>query len=88
MRVTISIDLFPLNPGVHCLPINGREGEFSMRQLHVREPWADLVYTNDKQVIEDLMARIQILEARVRELEVRTAEKATEAVADREAVPV
>lgn len=56
----------------------------SMRQLHVREPWADLVYTNDKQVFEDLLARIQILEAKVRDLEMRISEKAEE----REAVTV
>lgn len=55
-----------------------------MRQLHVREPWADLVYTNDKQLIEDLIARLQILEARVRDLEMRVSEK----VQDREALPV
>ena len=40
-----------------------------MRQLRIREPWADLAYRSDQQLLEDLAARIQILEARVRELE-------------------
>lgn len=40
-----------------------------MRQLRIREPWADLAYRSDQQMLEDLAARIQILEARVRELE-------------------
>lgn len=46
----------------------GRKGEF-MRQLRIREPWADLAYRSDQQLLEDLASRIQILEARVRELE-------------------
>lgn len=40
-----------------------------MRQLSIREPWADLAYHSDRQLLEDLVARIQVLEARVRELE-------------------
>src|SRR5687767_10156205 len=45
-----------------ALEDSGREarGESSMRQLHIREPWADLAYTSDRQMIEDLVARIQI----------------------------
>lgn len=40
-----------------------------MKQLHIREPWADLARGNDQQVVQDLLVRIQLLEARIRELE-------------------
>ncbi len=40
-----------------------------MRQLHIREPWADLAYRTGEGVIDDLVTRIQMLEARVKELE-------------------
>lgn len=56
-----------------------------MRQLHIKEPWADLAYNNDKQILQDLVSRIQILEARIRELELRISQ--SEEI-EREAVPV
>ncbi|MGI8427217.1 MAG: hypothetical protein ACR2FO_07990 [Actinomycetota bacterium] len=40
-----------------------------MKQLRIREPWADLAYGSGDTVLEDLVTRIQMLEARVRELE-------------------
>lgn len=49
-----------------------------MRQLHIREPWADLAYTSDRQMIEDLVSRIQILEAKIRDLELRVSEQQVE----------
>lgn len=57
-----------------------------MRQLHIREPWADLAYTSDRQIIEDLVSRIQILEAKIRDLELRVAEQGVDHEI-REAVP-
>lgn len=47
----------------------GRKGAVAMKQLHIREPWADLARGNDQQVVQDLLVRIQLLEARIRELE-------------------
>lgn len=55
-----------------------------MRQLHIREPWADLAYNSENQLLEDLATRVQTLEARVRELELKVAETLTE---EREALP-
>lgn len=49
-----------------------------MRQLHIREPWADLAYTSDQQMIEDLVSRIQILESKIQELEMRVAEQSVD----------
>ncbi len=40
-----------------------------MKQLHIREPWADSAYRSGDQVLEDLLSRVQALEARVRQLE-------------------
>jgi len=40
-----------------------------MKQLRIREPWADLAFGSGEGVLEDLVTRIQMLEARVRELE-------------------
>lgn len=40
-----------------------------MKQLHIREPWAGLAYGSEEQVVADLVARIQVLERRLRELE-------------------
>lgn len=67
-----------------------------MRQLHIREPWADLAIRSSDKVLDDLLNRIQILEDRVRELELRQAREASAAapvetkipVRTREAVPV
>ncbi|HVE75412.1 MAG TPA: hypothetical protein VND22_01450 [Actinomycetota bacterium] len=42
-----------------------------MKQLHIREPWADLAHRSDKIIIQDLVARLEILEARIRDLEAR-----------------
>jgi hypothetical protein len=55
-----------------------------MRQLHIREPWADLAYNSDNQLLEDLASRVQMLESRVRELELKLAESRDE---EREALP-
>jgi hypothetical protein len=55
-----------------------------MKQLHIREPWADLAYNSETQLLEDLATRVQTLEARVRELEVKLAEALEE---EREALP-
>lgn len=40
-----------------------------MRQLYIQEPWANLGYESQQQILNDLMVRIQILEGRVRHLE-------------------
>lgn len=40
-----------------------------MRQLHVKEPWAGLAHSSDREMFTDLISRIQILEHRIRELE-------------------
>ncbi|MGH2768024.1 MAG: hypothetical protein ACRDIF_03595 [Actinomycetota bacterium] len=40
-----------------------------MRQLHLYEPWSALGYDSQQEVLHDLVARIQILENRLRELE-------------------
>ncbi len=55
-----------------------------MRQLHIREPWADLAYNSDNQLLEDLATRVQTLEAKVRELEIKLAEAREE---EREPLP-
>jgi outer membrane murein-binding lipoprotein Lpp len=55
-----------------------------MRQLHIREPWADLAYNSENQLLEDLSTRVQTLEAKVRELELKVAETLEE---EREALP-
>ena len=40
-----------------------------MRQVHVQETWAGIAYGSEREVMSELMARIQILENRLRELE-------------------
>lgn len=40
-----------------------------MRQLYIQEPWANLGYESQQQILNDLMVRIQVLESRVRHLE-------------------
>jgi hypothetical protein len=40
-----------------------------MRQLHIREPWAGLAYASEQEMITDLIARVQMLENRIRDLE-------------------
>lgn len=40
-----------------------------MKQLQIREPWAGLAYGSDQQIVADLLARIQVLERRLKELE-------------------
>lgn len=40
-----------------------------MRQLYIQEPWANLGYESQTQLLNDLMIRIQILENRIRQLE-------------------
>lgn len=57
-----------------------------MRQLRIQEPWADLAFAgSEKQKLDDLVARIQMLEARVRELEIQVAERSS---SRREEIPV
>jgi hypothetical protein len=45
-----------------------------MRQLHIREPWADLAYHSDNQLLEELVSRVRMLECRVKDLESKLAE--------------
>lgn len=69
-----------------------------MKQLYIREPWSDLAYRSGENVLDDLLNRIQILEDKVRELEMRETAQAPEAqpapretsipVRTRQAVPV
>lgn len=40
-----------------------------MRQLYIQEPWANLGYESQQQILNDLMIRMQVLEARIRQLE-------------------
>lgn len=40
-----------------------------MRQLYIQEPWANLGYESQAQILNDLMIRIQVLENRIRQLE-------------------
>ena len=47
-----------------------------MRQLRVNQPWADLGFVSEKDKLEDLVSRVQILESRIRELELQIAERA------------
>lgn len=54
-------------------PRHGRLAESGkgslMRQLHVKEPWAGLAYSSDREMFTDLVSRMQVLEHRIRELE-------------------
>lgn len=60
-----------------------------MKQLHVREPWANSALRSGNNVLDDLLNRIQVLETRVRELELREATLAAEvSLARRETRPV
>lgn len=40
-----------------------------MRQVHVQDNWTGVAYGNDREVVSDLVSRIQILENRLRDLE-------------------
>ncbi|HLI55868.1 MAG TPA: hypothetical protein VKY26_02425 [Actinomycetota bacterium] len=40
-----------------------------MRQLYIQEPWANLGYESQQQLVNELMIRMQVLEARLRQLE-------------------
>lgn len=40
-----------------------------MRQLYIQEPWANLGYESQQQILNDLMIRMQVLETRIRQLE-------------------
>jgi hypothetical protein len=55
-----------------------------MRQLYIQEPWANLGYESQAQILNDLMIRIQVLENRLRQLE----ETASDHTADVEPVGV
>lgn len=46
-----------------------------MRQLYIQEPWANLGYESQAQILNDLMIRIQVLEKRIRQLEQRLSER-------------
>lgn len=46
-----------------------------MRQLYIQEPWANLGYESQQQILNDLMVRIQVLESRVRQLEEAEADR-------------
>ncbi|MGH2773038.1 MAG: hypothetical protein ACRDIU_07885 [Actinomycetota bacterium] len=60
-----------------------------MKQLQVREPWAGLAYKGNDPLLEELLHRIQVLEARVRDLESKEFEiPVSEEVSGREAMPV
>lgn len=40
-----------------------------MRQLYIQEPWANLGYESQQQILSDLLVRMQVLEKRIRDLE-------------------
>jgi len=40
-----------------------------MRQVHVQDAWAGVAYANDREIVGELVSRIQMLENRLRELE-------------------
>ena len=46
-----------------------------MRQLYIQEPWANLGYESQAQILNDLMIRIQVLEKRIRQLEEQVSER-------------
>lgn len=59
-----------------------------MKQLHVREPWAGSA-VRDRDLIQDLLNRLQVLEAKVKELEERQETRKVDVhVVPRETVPV
>jgi hypothetical protein len=49
-----------------------------MRQLYVQEPWANLGYESQAQILNDLMIRIQVLENRLRQLEETVSDRIVE----------
>ena len=59
-----------------------------MRQVQIQDPWAGLAYSSDRELISDLIARIQVLENRMRELEtaVKTLAASEEAVPEPEQI--
>lgn len=60
-----------------------------MRQVHVNEPWAGLAYSSDREMLTDLLARIQVLEHRLRELEETIKRREIEAqMSEQEALPL
>lgn len=60
-----------------------------MRQLHVKEPWAGLAHSSDREMLTELLSRIQILEHRIRELEEIMKELRVEApLSHQEALPI
>lgn len=59
-----------------------------MRELRIREPWANLAYSSDGQKLEDLLSRVQMLEVRIRELEIQISANVTEKEHEREVASV
>ena len=58
-----------------------------MRQVHVRQPWADLASGfSETKLLESLMARIEVLEARLKALETRIGDRKLDE--DREVLPL
>jgi len=55
-----------------------------MRQLYIQEPWANLGYESQAQILNDLTIRIQVLENRIRQLE----ETVSDRIVDTEPVGV
>ena len=55
-----------------------------MSQLYIQEPWANLGYESQAQILNDLTIRIQVLENRIRQLE----ETVSDRIADTEPVGV
>ena len=62
----------------------GRKGFHLMRQLYIQEPWANLGYESQAQILNDLTIRIQVLENRIRQLE----ETVSDRIVDTEPVGV
>jgi hypothetical protein len=46
-----------------------------MRQLYIQEPWANLGYESQQQILSDLLVRMQVLEKRIRDLEESLADR-------------
>lgn len=51
-----------------------------MRQLHIREPWASLAAGSERELLVELLGRIQVLENRMRTLEEMLDEREPEPV--------
>ena len=51
-----------------------------MRKLYIQEPWANLGYESQAQILNDLMIRIQVLENRIRQLEETVSDRLDEPV--------